>query len=173
MKTLVFHPIDATTDFLSNVYKYKDYTIIRHIPSKSKIRKLIKDHDRIVLLGHGLENGLLYNYIPHFYNHSIIGSNYVNILRDKICIGIFCYASDFFEKYKLKGFATGMFISDIDEAYSFNVNTNKDELNESNILLANAINEYIDSANIYQDVMDMYNLDTPVCKFNRELIKQF
>ena len=173
MKTLVFHPIDATTDFLSNVYKNKDYTIIRHIPSKSKIKKLIKEHDRIILLGHGTERGLLYNYIPHFYNHSIIGSEYVYLLREKNCIGIFCYASEFFEQYKLKGFATGMFISDIDEAYSFNVNTNKDELNESNILLANAINKYIDSDNMYQDVINMYYLDTHVCKFNRELIKQF
>lgn len=169
MKTLVFHPIDATTDFLSNVYKNKDYTIIRHIPSKSKIKKLIKEHDRIILLGHGTERGLLYNYIPHFYNHSIIGSEYVYLLRNKICIGIFCYASDFFKKYNLNGLATG----DIDEAYNYSIYTDKNQLRQSNILIANAINQYIDSDNMYQDVINIYNLETSVCRFNRELIKQF
>lgn len=59
MKTLVIHPKDQTTDFLSVIYDDKDWTIINTNVSKSYLKTQIKSHDRIVMLGHGTDKGLL------------------------------------------------------------------------------------------------------------------
>ena len=55
MKTLVIHPKDLTTDFLCEIYANTDYTVISRHPGNSKLKELIKSHDRIVMLGHGTE----------------------------------------------------------------------------------------------------------------------
>jgi hypothetical protein len=54
MKTLVIHPKDSTTDFLSVIYSDKDWTIINTNISKKVLKEQIKTHDRIVMLG-GME----------------------------------------------------------------------------------------------------------------------
>lgn len=59
MKTLVIHPKDITTDFLSDIYSDKDWTVININVSKSFLKKQIKEHDRIVMLGHGTGEGLV------------------------------------------------------------------------------------------------------------------
>ena len=59
MKTLVIHPSDVTTDFLKVIYSDLDCTIINTNISHSKLKQLIKENDKIVMLGHGTEEGLL------------------------------------------------------------------------------------------------------------------
>ncbi len=58
MKTLLIHAEDPTTDFLSTIYDGKDWTIVKKNIGKSKIKSLIKEHDIIVMMGHGTEKGL-------------------------------------------------------------------------------------------------------------------
>ena len=59
MKTLVIHPKDSTTDFLSDIYIDKEWTLITKNVSKKILKESIKEHDRIIMLGHGTEKGLI------------------------------------------------------------------------------------------------------------------
>lgn len=65
-----------------------------------------------MLLGHGTPQGLLNISQTGF----AVGSEHVEWLRNRPVIGIFCYASDFADRYGLHGFFTSMFISNMEEA---------------------------------------------------------
>ena len=111
MKTLIIHPKDPTTDFLSVIYEDMNCSIIRNSLSTSLLKNTIKDHDRVIFLGHGTEYGLL------GFDRIFIGSDLVYLLREKEeNVYIWCHANKFVEKYKLKGFTTGMIISEWGEA---------------------------------------------------------
>src|SRR5690606_14597319 len=103
--------------FLSDIYLDKNYTIITTNTSKSFLKEQIQSHDRIVMLGHGNENGLF------GFDRFVIDSNFVYLLREKICVCIWCNADVFVKKYRLKGFYTGMIISEYDEALLYCVPT--------------------------------------------------
>jgi hypothetical protein len=64
-------------------------------------------------------------------------SNYVYLLRDKIGVYIWCNANVFAEKYGLKGFYTGMIISEYEEALYECVNTTYHEIEENVIFKCN------------------------------------
>lgn len=82
--TLVIHPKDQTTDFLSEIYLDKNWTVINTNTSKKFLKEQILTHDRIVMLGHGTEKGLL------GYDRYIIDSTLVYLLREKECVCIWC-----------------------------------------------------------------------------------
>jgi len=164
MKTLVIHPADPTTDMLKVIYKDRDWTVINTAFSKRALTNAIKDHDRIIMMGHGYEQGM---FAPK--HGVIIGSKHVYLLREKICVGIWCNADVFFNKYNLKGFYTGMIISEIDEAYHYGVRYNSGEISQSNTLFASTIGKYINDDNIVDLVRSEYVSDTNnIIKFNRE-----
>jgi hypothetical protein len=116
MKTLVIHPDDRSTDFLRAVYK--------DIPNKTVITGghiwdvdlAIESHDRVIMLGHGTPHGLLS--VGKFFGGAyVIDSESAPLLKQKKeCIFIWCHASDYVKKYQLKGFSSGMFISEVGEA---------------------------------------------------------
>lgn len=162
MKTLVIHPKDITTDFLSEIYSDKNWTIINTNPSKKYLKAQIKTHDRIVMLGHGTPYGLI------GFNRLIIDSSWVYLLRGKECICIWCNADFFVTKYKLKGFYTGMIISEHEEALAYMIQTNTTDLLYSNLLFAEAIKKSIDSENIIANTKDIYKGNNAVIIFNRE-----
>lgn len=170
MRTLVIHPADPTTDFLKEIYKNTDWTILTKNQElgKSKIRKSIIEHDRIVLLGHGNDYGLL-----GFKRH-IIDSQFVNFLREKDTVCIWCNADKFVEKYKLSGFYTGMIVSELDEAQMFiNHKYTLQQIDESNELFSFCIARYINQSpqEMVGDVKSVYDVDdNPIVKFNRENI---
>jgi len=161
MKTLVIHPKDSTTDFLSDIYIDKEWSIINNNVSKKILKESIKKHDRIIMLGHGTEKGLI------GFNHLIIDSTYVYLLKDKLCICIWCNADKFVKKYELKGFYTGMIISEFEEALMFSIPASYDLLQESNKDFANAIKIAIDSGNILKVVLENYEGNLPLIQFNK------
>jgi hypothetical protein len=163
MKTLVIHPQDKSTDFLKAIYAGKDWEVINHNPSNSGLKQLIKEHDRIVMLGHGSEYGLI------GFDRYIIDSGLVYLLREKECVCIWCYAHQFVENYGLKGFHTDMFISEYDEALLMGVNCFLDnEIEESNNNFANLLNQYIDEPNCLELVKENYLPITEVVSYNRD-----
>ena len=103
------------TQVLSRVYEGLDCTVF-YTPTRCERRAILKairdDDGPIVLLGHGTPKGLL---DATFYDF-IIESRDVELLRQKTIIGIWCYASEFADRYGLHGFFTSMFISNMDEA---------------------------------------------------------
>jgi hypothetical protein len=150
MKTLVIHPKDETTDFLTRIYSKHDWTVVNTNMPKHQLKKMIVEYDRIIMLGHGTERGLI------GFGDAFIDSNYVYLLRDKIGVYIWCNANVFVEKYGLKGFYTGMIISEYEEALYECVNTTYHEIEESNVLFSNAIEESINKPNMLTEVKNLY-----------------
>ena len=162
MKTLVIHPKDSSTHFLTESYLGQDFTVITDVNvGKSKLKQLIKSHDKIIMMGHGTKEGLLAT------KRFVIDSTYVYLLKDKVCICIWCNADDFFNKYKLKGYATGMIISEIDEGYYHGVNCTSKEISESNQLFAKSIKLAIQSEDLKTTLLESYQGDSDVIFFNK------
>jgi hypothetical protein len=60
MKNVIIHPKDHTTSFLSPIYApLKNKTVITGGITKNELRKLIVQHDRVIMLCHGTPYGLL------------------------------------------------------------------------------------------------------------------
>ena len=142
MKTLIIHPQDSSTDFLIPIYMnlksfpdFNDVTIIRS-GSKDEVDEQIKQHDRIMMMGHGSPHGLFA--VGQFGAIGmIIGPATVPLLQNKECIFIWCNADKFVETYNLKGLYSGMFISEVGEAnYCDLPGTSQDTVTESNEFFA-------------------------------------
>ena len=169
MKTLVIHPEDKTTDFLKPIYEGKDWTVINDGKiGKSKLREAIKTHDRIVMLGHGTEYGLISGNIT--FHRYVIDSGWVNLLRDKHCVAIWCNADQFVKKYDLKGFYTGMIISEIEEAYLYSLYPIKlKDIDASNELFTQSIKEAIDAEDMLSVAKNKYLCEgNPIVEFNKQ-----
>jgi hypothetical protein len=117
MKTLIIHPDDRSTDFLCPIYEgVTNPTIVRSGLSKREVNQLIKEHDRIYMLGHGAPQGLMnVGRFTDTYGF-IIDHNTAELLKDKECIAIWCNADQYMKRYELKGLYSGMFISEVGEA---------------------------------------------------------
>ena len=160
MRTLVIHPDDITTDFLKIVYEGKGYTVINDRKlclDKKFITEQIKEHDRIMMMGHGYPGGLFY---------TCINSSMVYLLREKDCVCIWCNADKFVLKYGLKGFYTGMFISEVGEAFYYGIKIDQEKIDYSNNLFVENLKNVIESPNILTEIKELYNGDCPVIQFN-------
>lgn len=162
MKTLVIHPDDRTTDFLSQIYEGRDWTIEnrhKHEITWVETYNLIKEHDRIIIMGHGYPGGLFYTHIDPAMS---------SILRQKDCVCIWCNADQYVQKHGLKGFYTGMFISEVGEANWFQIKTTQEKIDYSNQLFTRLVAENIDDEQIHSIVKESYVGDDPVIQFNND-----
>ncbi len=162
MKTLVIHPKDNTTDFLSEIYSGMDWDVINSNISHKILKQKIKDSDRVIMLGHGTEYGLI------GFGRLVIDSKLVYLLRDKKCIYIWCNADVFVEKYDLKGFYTGMIISEYEEALMFLSSFKYEDVKKSNVLFADSVKHSILKDDILTGMIDSYNSETnEIILFNK------
>lgn len=171
MKTLVIHPKDPSTDFLSVIYKGKDWTVINSPQVSSRILKdAIKAHDRIIMLGHGTQDGLIaFTNREKFHYRYLIDSNWVQMLRQKDTVCIWCNADKFVEKYELKGFYTGMIISEYEEALMYSVSCMYVDIDVSNRAFAESIKEAIVQPNMLEVAKSLYTtLNNSVIQFNKQ-----
>ena len=179
MKTLVIHPKDSSTDFLIPIYMnlksfpdFNDVTIVRGGMSKDEVKEQIKQHDRIMMMGHGSSNGLFA--VGQFDGKFgfIIDHKTVPLLQNKECIFIWCNADRFVEANNLRGLYSGMFISEIMEAaYCGLPNTPQEVVDESNNIFAMEFGMFSDKSLIeaYEYIKDSYGVlaeDNPVAKYN-------
>lgn len=140
---LVIHIISTedTNDF-AGIYEGLDATILINPTSSECKRAIINEQDRIVLIGHGTDWGLLNQRLDGF----IVDSNMVQFLRGKDIIGIWCNASNFADRYDLTGFFTSMFISNANELIDCGFQTfdNCDEIIRiQNQIFASRINQLL------------------------------
>lgn len=164
-KTLVIHPKDVTTDFLTSLYSdNKDWTVINDNPSRKYLTEQIKLHDRIIMLGHGTEHGLI------GFKRLVIDSNWVYLLRQKECVFVWCNADVFVKKYDLTGFYTGMIISEYDEALMYCLhNFNGKDIEESNTLFSDSLKNCIKDSNMLDHMKANYHsTENPVIMFNQD-----
>lgn len=172
MTTLVIHPDgDKTTEVLSQIYKNKGYTVFREQNPTKQLLEQIKSHDRIIMLGHGSPTGLFNSQFDH-----IIWSNQVYLLKSKICVGIWCHASDFAMKYDLKGFFTSMFISEVSESYHYQIWETQENITISNELFASNMAKLIDLPvdSMFSSISEAYSIEnSELVRFNKEGFRCF
>jgi hypothetical protein len=117
------------------------------------------------MLGHGCERGLLQ------FSKLIIDKTFVPLLKEKSCVCIWCYADEFVNEHGLKGFYTGMFISELIETFANDIDSNWDDIRQSNSLFAEAVNKSIDTEKILTNVKKIYQMKGKNCEvmeFNRD-----
>lgn len=111
---------DDSIKFLNKLVESSNSSIYNRKWSSSNIIKGIKSADIVYLLGHGTDYGLLSRpNIEKDFDRFLIEGKHVQFLIDKICVGIFCFANKFAEKYKLHGLFSGMIISEVEEANDY------------------------------------------------------
>lgn len=117
-KTIVIH-IDsmADTGFLKKCYEGLDNIFLLYNPTKEEVNSTLylNPSARVMMLGHGSSNGLF----SKGWDGMVIDSSNAHLLVGRECIGIWCHAWEFAAKYGLKGFFTGMFISNLSESRGY------------------------------------------------------
>lgn len=174
MKTLIIHPQDSSTSFLDIVYApIENKTVITGGISKFEVQQLIREHDRVMMMGHGSPGGL-FN-VGKFTNCGayVIDQQMVPLLKEKTDnVFIWCNADKFVDVFGLKGFYSGMFISEVGEAYYCGLpGTEQEQVDESNYGFCNIIAKYInqDKELIHENVKREYGLiaeENPVAFYN-------
>ena len=143
MKTLVIHPDDRSTDFLKPIYSnLPDTTVVTENMSQPALRAAIKEHDQIIMLGHGSPSGL-FNVSSMGHSFFTISDSHAELLRDKKNVFIWCNADQYVKRHNLPGLFTGMFISEVEEANYCRVLTEQAHVDTSNNLFAELLGEQL------------------------------
>jgi len=175
VKTLVIHPEDKSTDFLCPIYEnIPNKTVVRGGISKYEVIKLIESHDRIMMMGHGAPVGL-FNRNFTFAGGYIIDVSMVPLLKQKKDnVFIWCNADKFVRQFELNGFFSGMFVSEVGEAYYMRVpNPNQKQVDESNNTFSEIVSRHINKSpkKMFELVMKEYGIlaeSNPIASYNHK-----
>ena len=171
MRTLVIHPHDTSTHFLKPIYEdVPNKTVITGGWSIAQVENLILMHDRIIMLGHGSPNGL---FGINFSRGYVVDKDMVDLLKHKECIFIWCHADQFVKKHNLKGFHSGMFVSEVGEALMYNLKGSKKLVDESNNTFAYMLGSVISKpmTEMYESIKKEYGWlaeRNEIAKYNHE-----
>ena len=172
-RVLVIHPDDRSTDFLKPIYAgITNATVVTGGYNKAEVKELIEQHDRVIMLGHGSPLGLFA--IGKFKDTTghIINFEMVEALSKKTNnVYIWCHANQFVNYFQLKGFYSGMFISEYGEAYAYQVPTLSGDVEESNDVFAQVVGKHIlnEAKVICETTKTLYDIPgNLVNKYNKE-----
>lgn len=178
MKTLIIHPKDNSTDFVEEVYKdLPDKLVIGSGVTRKELIDIISQHDKIIIIGHGSPEGLFsVGAFPETIGY-IIDHSFVDVLSTKKeCMYLWCNADRFVEKYNLKGFYSGMFISELFEANFCGVsNPTEEKMELANEHFQNTFKKHLhgDMKYIYENAKSDYEAassDNSIIKYNSKRI---
>jgi hypothetical protein len=174
-KVLVIHPDDRSTDMLKAVYEGKGYDVISDSRiSDEEMVEQIKSHDKIIMLGHGTPYGLIsWNRTTGEVRY-VINDSLAEILKTKETYSMWCHSDAFFERHDMKGFHSGMIISEEMEALMYGIVGYSDEdIAESMMPLMYAMHDTIEMEDLEEMkriILERYNAKDPVTWFNRRNI---
>lgn len=158
----IIHANDPTTKVLSLLYEYRENLTV-HITEKSSnitVRHAIREDNLIMMLGHGNQYGLFSTPDKNGnYKRFLITDRHVQFLRDKTCIGIWCHANKFAERYGLHGLFSGMIISELQEAIDYNIPATKEEIDLELKRFTLRLKECIDRYGLAETPMRMRELN--------------
>lgn len=165
--TVVIHTHDPTTSFLGAIYKDKGFNVVNDpFVGSGDVIDMIMAHDRVICLGHGCPEGLFGG------GGLIINASHSLLLRSKELICIWCNCDVFMQEHNLNGLYSGMFISEVEEASMFGIETTQHKIDASNKLFAHVLGKHIDcddSEDIVRNVKRDYCSDgDAVVNFNRK-----
>ena len=159
---IVIHATDPTTQVLSLLYQQREDVklCITERDTSSDVQRALRADDVIMMLGHGNEYGLFSK--PEkdgSFKRFMITDKHVQFLRDKTCIGIWCYANKFAEKYKLHGLFSGMIISELQEAIDLGMRATKDEIDTEMEKFTIRLKDCMETYGVEQTPIRMKELD--------------
>ena len=185
--TLIIHPDDRSTDFHKPSYAGMNATVLTSRRDMFNLRETMRNHNRIIMMGHGSPSGLMLSMIGGCqgvdldedgdlikYSSNSVGYDFLDILETKPIVAVWCNADKFVVPNDLHGFYTGMAISELSEANYCGVHgCNQQQLDESDDLFAQALKAAIpvqspDSVNIFKRIYD--DRENPIMKYNRQRI---
>lgn len=185
--TLIIHPDDRTTDFLKPSYAGLNATVLTTKDDMYNLKETMKNHRRIIMMGHGSPNGLMLSMIGGVngvelnkngqyvkYNSYSIGYDFLNILKTKPIVAVWCNADRFVVPNDLHGFYTGMVISELCEANYCQVHGCDDaQLQYSNTLFTKALKAVLpiespESVDIFKSIYDADR--NPIIDYNKQRI---
>ena len=178
MKTLVIHPRDHSTEFLNKVYEnLDDVTLVRGGIGQEQIRDLIGCHDQTMMMGHGTPDGLWsVGQFPDALDY-VIDASFAPALAEKNnYVFIWCNADQFVTANNLRGFYTGMFISEVLEAEFMGLlNTTQMQVDESNDWFVETVGQVANRGPNLMHAAARYEYGqlakrNPVAKYNSERI---
>lgn len=168
----IIHATDPTTQVLSLLYQQREDVklCITERNTSSDVQRALRADDVIMMLGHGNEYGLFSKPEKNGeYRRFLITDKHVQFLRDKSCIGIWCYANKFAEKYKLHGLFSGMIISELQEAIDLGVAATKEEIDKEMEKFTIRLKDCIETYGLEQTPFRMKEYDdvqSELTKFN-------
>ena len=173
---IVIH-IDSQTDttFLKETYKGLDNAIVLYNPSKEKVNETLKQYpnDDVMMLGHGSSSGLF----SHNWKGNVIDASNVHLLKDRNCIGIWCWAKRFAKFHGLRGYFTSMFISNAGEAKMYGYKATDEEVFDEVVFFSKAINTLIADNVPYEDWVEklqgIANMDKDFVNYNYSAMEYF
>ena len=134
------------------------------------VQRAIRVDNVIMMLGHGNEYGLFSKPEKNGnYKWFMITDKHVQFLRSKTCIGIWCHANFFAERYGLHGLFSGMIISELQEAIDMGVPATKDEINREMEKFTIRLKDCMDTYGLEQIPLRMKESDdvqSALTKFN-------
>lgn len=169
---IIIHATDPTTQVLSLLYQQREDVklCITERNTTSDVQRAIRADDVIMMLGHGNEYGLFSKPDKKGeYKRFLITDRHVQFLRDKTCIGIWCYANKFAEKYGLHGLFSGMIISELQETIDLGVSATKDEIDREMEKFTIRLKDCIEIFGLEETPLRMKALDdiqSELTKFN-------
>lgn len=130
------------TERLKKAYEGLENVTLLYNKSRKEIENVLAtNNDKVVMcLGHGSRHGLF----SHNWRGFVIDQNNAHLLKDRLVIGIWCYASEFADSVGLHGYFTSMFISNYSEAL-FNgfPNNNEQDIFDEIDVFAGQINSFV------------------------------
>ena len=168
----ISHATAPTTQVLSLLYQQREDVKqrITERNTSSDVQQAIRADDVIMMLGHGNEYGLFSKPDKNGnYKRFLITDKHVQFVRDKTCIGIWCYANKFAEKYRLHGLFSGMIISELQEAIDIGIPATKDEIDREMAKFTFRLKECVDTYGLEQTPLRMREIDdvqSELTKFN-------
>ena len=158
----VIHANEPTTKVLPYLYEQRE-DVSPHVTETSTngdIIRAIRGEDSIMMLGHGNQFGLFSKPNKNGeYKRFLITDRHVQFLREKTCIGIWCHANKFAERYGLHGLFSGMIISEQQEAIDYDINATKEEIDMEMEKFTRRLNDCIDRFGLSETSIRMRGLD--------------
>ena len=175
-KVLVIHPNDRSTDMLKAIYEGKGYDVITDCSiSPDALIREIEEHDTIIMLGHGTPYGLLsVEEDWGTFTGYLIHDGHAELLKTKKTYSMWCHSDRFFRRHDMKGFHSGMIISEASEARMYGITgyTDKD-VADSMMPLMYAMHDTLemeDLEKMREIILERYNSPDPITTFNRQNI---
>lgn len=174
---LVIHPKDKTTAMLSVLYEGLEAQVIDDSRSTKEMGHLfhhVSKQERIMLLGHGSEKGLFFRAddSKDIFDKLVVSHSHAYHLRKHggNIVAVWCNADQFARAEGLHGLFSGMIVSELSEAFLYQIETTQEELDRENMKLVQRLRALFDEgiplSEIPKRMLALDDAHSPLTTFN-------